>query len=78
MDIAEQVACIFTGVRGHLDRIAPADVTEFEAEYLEHIRSTQQPLLNTIRKEGALSKETEAALKDLAIAYVDQYLAAKE
>merc|ERR1712178_609294 len=29
MDIAEQVACIFTGVRGHLDKIAPADVTEF-------------------------------------------------
>merc|ERR1711881_656709 len=24
MDIAEQVACIFCGVRGHLDRIAPA------------------------------------------------------
>merc|ERR1711881_94885 len=77
MDIAEQVACIFCGVRGLLDRIAPADVTDFEAKYLEHIRATQQPLLNTIRKEGALSAETEAALKDLAIGYVDNYLAQK-
>merc|ERR1712014_86830 len=27
MDIAEQVACIFCGVRGHLDKIQPGDVT---------------------------------------------------
>merc|ERR1712019_122774 len=77
MDIAEQVACIFCGVRGHLDKIAPGDVTDFEAKYLAHIRDTQQPLLNTIRKEDALSAESEAALKDLAISYVDQYLASK-
>merc|ERR1739847_74315 len=77
MDIAEQVACIFCGVRGHLDKIAPADVTDFEAKYLAHIRATQQPLLNTIRKEGALSAETEAALKDLAIGYVTEYLASQ-
>merc|ERR1712142_1131851 len=77
MDIAEQVACIFCGVRGHLDRIAPGDVTDFEAKYLAHIRDTQQPLLNTIRAEGALSAESEAALKELAIGYVDQYLASK-
>merc|ERR1712168_618681 len=77
MDIAEQVACIFCGVRGHLDRIAPGDVTDFEAKYLAHIRDTQQPLLNTIRAEGALSAESEAALKELAIGYVDQYLASE-
>merc|ERR1739848_609989 len=77
MDIAEQVACIFCGVRGHLDRIAPNEVTDFEAKFLEHIRGTQQTLLGTIRKEGALSEASEAALKDLAADYVQQYLAAK-
>jgi F-type H+-transporting ATPase subunit alpha len=60
-----------------LDRILPGDVTDFEAKYLAHIRDTQQPLLNTIRAEGALSTESEAALKALAIGYVDQYLASK-
>merc|ERR1712055_986796 len=77
MAIAEQVACIFCGVRGHLDRILPGDVTDFELKFLAHIRDTQQPLLNTIRAEGALSTESEAALKALAIGYVDQYLASK-
>merc|ERR1712178_354866 len=77
MDIAEQVACIFCGVRGHLDKIAPGDVTDFELKFLEHIRATQQPLLQTITKEGALSEASEQALKDLAIGYVQEYLASK-
>merc|ERR1712018_888484 len=77
MDIAEQVACIFCGVRGFLDKIAPGDVTDFELKFLEHIRATQQPLLQTITKEGALSEASEQALKDLAIGYVQEYLASK-
>merc|ERR1712179_264113 len=77
MDIAEQVACIFCGVRGHLDKIAPQDVTDFELKFLEHIRATQQPLLQTITKEGALSEASEQALKELAQGYVQEYLASK-
>jgi F-type H+-transporting ATPase subunit alpha len=77
MDISEQVACIFCGVRGHLDKIAPADVTDFEGKFLAHIRATQQPLLQTIETEGALTEVTEAALKALAQGYVQEYLAAK-
>jgi F-type H+-transporting ATPase subunit alpha len=77
MAIAEQVACIFCGVRGHLDRIQPGDVTDFEEKFLAHIRGTQQALLGTIAKEGALSAESEEALKNLAHDYVTQYLASK-
>jgi len=77
MDIAEQVACIFCGVRGHLDKIQPGDVTDFELKFLEHIRATQQPLLQTITKEGALSEASEEALKNLAVGYVQEYLASK-
>merc|ERR1712178_2469 len=77
MDIAEQVACIFCGVRGHLDKIQPGDVTDFELKFLEHIRATQQPLLQTITEEGSLSEASEEALKNLAIGYVQEYLASK-
>merc|ERR1712028_192382 len=40
MSVEDQVACIFCGVRGHLDKIAPADVTDFEQKFLAHIRAT--------------------------------------
>ena len=77
MDISEQVSCIFCVVRGHLDKIAPADVNDFELKFLAHIRATQQPLLQTIETERALSDVTEAALKALAQGYVKEYLTAK-
>uniref|UniRef100_A0A0K0FY41 ATP synthase subunit alpha n=2 Tax=Strongyloides TaxID=6247 RepID=A0A0K0FY41_STRVS len=63
MAIEEQVAVIFTGVRGYLDKIKPTDVTKFEKEYLAHIRANEQSLLKTIRDEGEISKDTEAKLK---------------
>merc|ERR1712044_32707 len=37
MDIAEQVACIFCGVRGHLDKIDPSKITDFEKKFLDHV-----------------------------------------
>merc|ERR1712167_235706 len=77
MDIAEQVCVLYAGVKGHLDKIQPGDVTDFELKFLEHIRATQQPLLQTITKEGALSEASEEALKNLAIGYVQEYLASK-
>merc|ERR1711976_960399 len=78
MDIAEQVAVIFCGVRGFLDRVAPQDITDFEEKFTQYIRSTQQPLLESIRKDGQISEANEANLRALATEQVDQNLAAKE
>ena len=49
MDIAEQVAVIFCGVRGYLDKIDPTKITDFEEAFLEHMRSSQSEILETIR-----------------------------
>jgi len=38
MAIQEQVAVIYCGVRGYLDKIDPSKITEFESGFLEHIR----------------------------------------
>merc|ERR1719415_83579 len=62
MAIAEQVACIFCGVRGHLDKIAPTDVTEFEKAFITFMRGSHAALLETIRAEAKLSEATESTL----------------
>jgi F-type H+-transporting ATPase subunit alpha len=38
MAIEEQVAVIYCGVRGHLDKLDPAKITAFEKEFLQHIK----------------------------------------
>merc|ERR1712115_8984 len=77
MDVAAQVVCIFAGVRRYLDKIAEKDVNEFELAFNAHIASVHSDLLATITKEGALSEATEAKMREITQAYVDQFLASK-
>ena len=73
MAIEQQVAVIFAGVRGHLDKVDPSRITAFEKAFVEHLRSSQQGLLDTIRKEGQLSKETEETLKQVVSSFVETF-----
>jgi len=73
MDITEQVATIYAGVRGHLDKMEPTKVTTFEQAFQDHIRTEHADLLATIRSEGKLSEETDAKLKELVVAFVKSF-----
>jgi F-type H+-transporting ATPase subunit alpha len=75
LPIEEQVAVIYAGVRGHLDKLEPSKITKFEAEFLKHLRASQQELLTTIRTEGQLSKETDAKLKKVVQDFVASMVA---
>lgn len=65
-----QVAVIYAGVRGHLDKLDPSRITVFEKQFLAHIRETQKDLLKTIREEGQITPATEAKLKDLVTSFI--------
>ena len=45
MSVEEQVVAIFAGVRGYLDGLAIADITRFETELLENVRSKAPEIL---------------------------------
>merc|ERR1712110_184903 len=62
MPIEEQVAVIYCGVRGFLDKVDPAKITEFGKQFLAHIKGTQKPLLDQIAADGHLSQDSDAAL----------------
>ena len=65
MAIEEQVAVVYSGVRGHLDKMDPSRITEFEKEFVAHIRGSQQEVLKRIREDGQITPETEAKLKEI-------------
>ena len=73
MAIEEQVAVVYAGVRGHLDKLDPSKITAFEQAFLQHIRSSHQGLLDTIRNEGQISEQTDAKLKDIVTSFVDTF-----
>lgn len=70
MAIEEQVSVIYAGVRGHLDKLDPSRITSFEREFLDHIRSSQQDLLATIRTDGQIKPETDAKLKEVVLNFL--------
>lgn len=65
MAIEEQVCVVYCGVRGFLDKVDPGKITTFEAEFLQHIRSSQQDLLKTIAKEGKINDQADEQLKSI-------------
>merc|ERR1719347_1846667 len=75
MPIEEQVAVIYCGVRGFLDKIDPAKITEFEKQFLAHVKGTQKALLDKIGSDGHLSPESDAALNKVATAFVSGFQA---
>lgn len=73
MAVEEQVAVIYAGVRGHLDKLDPSLITRFEREFLAHLRSSQQELLKTIREAGKITDETEAQLKKIVTTFLSGF-----
>jgi F-type H+-transporting ATPase subunit alpha len=65
MPMEEQVAVIFSGVRGYLDALKVSDVGRFERELLVELRGSGKDILASIRSSGQLADDTEAKLKAL-------------
>lgn len=70
MAIEEQVAVIYAGVKGHLDKIDPSRITQFEAEFVAHITGQQQDMLAQIRKDGQITEATDAKLKEIVTTFL--------
>jgi F-type H+-transporting ATPase subunit alpha len=73
--VEEQVAVIFAGVRGYLDRIPVNQVTAFEAQLLAKLRAEGAEILGAIRKEQVISDATEAKLKSFLDGFVKTFAA---
>ncbi len=74
MAVNEMVPLIFAGVNGYLDNVPVDRVLQWEADYLTHLKTNESELLATIDKEGALSKELEAKLKDVTQSFIKSFL----
>jgi F-type H+-transporting ATPase subunit alpha len=75
MAVNEMVPLIFAGVNGYLDSLPVNKVLQWESDYLAHLKTNEADLLATIEKEGAISKETEAKLRDVTQSFIKSFLA---
>ncbi len=73
MKMSEQVASIFAGTAGYLDRIKVERVTEFLDQTMARLHSENKDLMNRIEESGELSDTDEEALSKAISEMVDDF-----
>lgn len=75
MAIEDQVAVVYTGVRGFLDKLDPSKIGKFEREFLAHMKASHQDVLDTIAKEGKISESIDAKMKQIVTDFAASFQA---
>ena len=73
LTVADQVASIYAGTGGYLDRIKTERVTEFLADLIARLHSENKDLMKQINETGQLSDEDEEALGKAIAEFVDDF-----
>ncbi|HVS99010.1 MAG TPA: F0F1 ATP synthase subunit alpha, partial [Solirubrobacterales bacterium] len=71
--VADQVASIYAGTGGYLDRIKVERVGEFLGDLRVRLHSEEKALLDRIEESGKLSDEDEEALGKAIGSFVDDF-----
>lgn len=73
MAVNEMVPLIYAGVNGHLDGVPVDKILQWEADFLNHLRTNESDLLAQIEKEGQLSKDLDAKVKEVVTSFTKSF-----
>ncbi len=76
LNLAEQVAIVYAGVKGMIDDVPEEQVTEFARELRDYLKTNKPDYLSKVQTEKALSEDAEKMLKDSIIEVKSSMLAA--
>ena len=65
LNLAEQVAVVYAGVKGLIDEVPVEDVTKFAAELREYLKLNKAEFIEEILKEKKLNEGLEETLKEV-------------
>ena len=64
LNLAEQVAVVYAGVKGLIDEVPEEDVTKFARELRDYLKTNKADFINNVLSEKVLSEVSESMLKD--------------
>ena len=71
MSVADQVLSLYSGVRGFLDKIDLAKITDFQVKFLEGLRADHSDIFDEINNTGNFSDESDKKIED----YLEKFTA---
>jgi len=76
LNLAEQVAVVYAGVKGLIDEVPVDKVVQFARELREYLKSSKPEFISKVMSEKQLSDEAEAILKEAIKEVTSSMLAA--
>ncbi|CAI8166333.1 MAG: F0F1 ATP synthase subunit alpha [Prochlorococcus sp.] len=64
LNLAEQVAIVYAGVKGLIDEVPEDQVTEFARQLRDYLKSNKPEFISKVQTEKVLSDDSESILKD--------------
>ncbi|KAJ2309264.1 Alpha subunit of the F1 sector of mitochondrial F1F0 ATP synthase [Coemansia sp. RSA 2705] len=74
LSVEDQVAIIFAGVNGFLDKVPTARIVEFEQKFIPFVHSNHQDILDTIRTKGQIDEATDKKLREITGDFVKSFI----
>ncbi len=71
MNVAEQVAIIYTATNGYMDKIEVENIIDFEEKYLAHLKNSHSDILDEMLNTGELKSEEK--LGKIAAEFASNY-----
>ena len=73
MSVADQVLSLYSGVRGFLDKIDLAKITDFQVKFLEGLRADHSDIFDEINNTGNFSDESDKKIQDYLEKFTSNY-----
>ena len=73
MSVADQVLSLYSGVRGFLDKIDLAKITDFQVKFLEGLRADHSNIFDEINNTGNFSDESDKKIEDYLEKFTSNY-----
>ncbi|KAJ2807653.1 Alpha subunit of the F1 sector of mitochondrial F1F0 ATP synthase [Coemansia guatemalensis] len=74
LSVEDQVAIIFAGVNGFLDKVPTARIVEFEQKFIPFVHSNHKDILDDIRTKGQIDEATNKKLREITGDFVKSFL----
>ncbi|KAI9503722.1 Alpha subunit of the F1 sector of mitochondrial F1F0 ATP synthase [Coemansia sp. RSA 1358] len=74
LSVEDQVAIIFAGVNGFLDKIPTARIVEFEQKFIPFIHSNHKDILESIRAKSQIDEATDKKLREITADFVKSFI----
>ena len=73
MSVADQVLSLYSGVRGFLDKIDLAKITDFQVKFLEGLRADHADIFDEINNTGNFSDESDKKIENYLEKFTSNY-----